>query len=323
MGNNCCSANEKEKPSLFSPASSPNSSTIQTSNSNATPITSNNSPHSSSLNLFNNKGNLIPGITNTGTGTSNATSNDSLNNNNNNNNNNNSNKTAQQILIDQQITKDHEERQRALAEEQHRLEEIVVTLGRDMVPLTAQNGSVNSSLNSLNGGSVGSNAPYYGFGGNMNMNSMGMNMNMNMNMMGMNMGMGNASYDPGYTNVFMADILNEVLQLQISKDHYQNCILESNTIVIPDTSVANGREAIEVLSSQLQQSSQQHHHHSHSQQHHPQSQSQLHLQQQKVPVLKATMEDMAETFLNHVFCTKEGLIKDVGPIVENVLSATD
>lgn len=172
----------------------------------------------------------------------------------------------------QQQAAEREERQRELEKEQNRLEEIVALAGRDMVPLVSRGGGSMTSLSSRGSS--------HGLGG---------------------------YYDPGYASLIMHDLqrtlseYNQKLAEQesmktIGSGHHAISPFHKKYTSIPETSIIDGRDAIDVLSSD------------------DKSRRRIEVEND------LDLEDMAETFVASVLCTKERLLKDIGPIVENVLT---
>jgi hypothetical protein len=302
MGNNCCTANEKTKQSGFvslnnnnnnndiNDPSSPNSSTILTSGTNSTPITTNTSILQKGL-----ISNLAPNSAKHG-----LTDKDNNNNTNGGNGIGNGNgNNIQSIKAEEQAAAEREERQRALQQEKNRLEEIVALAGRDMVPLVIRGGGSMNSLNTIGGFTSGSG----GSGGG------------NMTMLGNVGASGGGYYDPGYANFIMQDlsmafmsynqsVMEEEAAEAAAAANNNNHNLQKKNIFhqyrnIPETSIRDGRDAIDILCSN--------------------SSSRTRIEKDH----DLDLEDMAETFLTSVFCTKEGLLKGIGPIVENVFTAGD
>ncbi len=265
MGNQCCrDSDEKQKSSGFVPVgnnkndrslsntSSPNSSTILTSGTNSTPIT-------------NNVGKKLNASSNAQSTSSNV-------------NGENNGKNALQSVdagLAEQHAAEREEKQRALEEEQRRLEDIIALAGQDMVPLVHRTGG---SMNSLN--SRGS-AAAFGHGG-------------------------GGYYDPGYANLIMQDLsrtlyeYNQILvEKEASEDNNQKNIQKKSLFQqyknIPQTCILDDRDAIDALCAG--------------------SNSRRKIEMEN----DLDVEDMTETFVASVLCTKEALLK-VGPIVENVLT---
>ena len=267
MGNQCCrESDEKQKQSGFVSIddgshsnSSINPSTILSTGTNNTLITKNIS-----------SSNNTPGGPN--------------NNNNNTNGGENFHNNLQSIDAKraEEQAAEREERQRALQQEQNRLEEIVALAGRDMVPLVNRGGGSMSSLNSR--GSLGNNnAINFGHGG------------------------AGGYYDPSYANLIMQDLSRTFMEYnqKLAQEEMASGSGSSSTVgrilktqreywQIPQTSIKDGRDAIDVLCSNSNS--------------------------RRIIENKNDLEDMAETFVASVFCTKEGLLKDIGPIVENVFS---
>lgn len=176
----------------------------------------------------------------------------------------------------EQQAAEREERQRALQQEQNRLEEIVALAGRDMVPLVNRGGGSMTSLNSRGSGGTNTTITYSHGGG--------------------------GYYDPAYANLIIQDLSRtfmEYNQRLVQKEQVSNSTMgqirtQRKYWEIPPTSIKDGRDAIDVLCSNRSS--------------------------RRIIEKKNDLEDMAETFVASVFCTKEELLKDIGPIVENVFS---
>ena len=200
--------------------------------------------------------------------------------------------TIKHIHAEEEAAAEREERQRALQQEQNRLEEIVALAGRDMVPVVVRGGGSMTSLNSIGGYTGGSG----GSGGGSNVHAISLG----------------GYYDPGYANLIMQDLSHALMEFNQSINNEmqvsgavggdnENKGDDVNDIFrnIPATSVIDGRHAVDVLCNN--------------------SSSRTRIEKD----YDLDLEDMAETFLTSVFCTKAGLVKDIGPIVENVFSAGD
>mmetsp|Transcript_17970 Transcript_17970/g.26916 ORF Transcript_17970/g.26916 Transcript_17970/m.26916 type:complete len:291 (+) Transcript_17970:326-1198(+) len=290
MGNQCCKPDEKHKQSGFViignqrrslSTSSPNSSTILTSGTNSTPIVTN----TSSIQTKNSNANgILPPNSGAG-GLLNGSSGNI--------------QSIKHIQAEEEAAAEREEQQRALQEEQNRLEEIVALAGRDMVPVVVRNGGSMNSLNSIGGYTGGSGGSGGGGGSNVHAISLG------------------GYYDPGYANLIMQDLSHALMEYNqslnnekqgagstaggvgVNDNNNSDDVKHADYRSIPETSVIDGRDAIDVLCNN--------------------STSRRRIEKD----YDLDLEDMAETFLTSVFCTKGGLVKDIGPIVENVFSAGD
>lgn len=117
---------------------------------------------------------------------------------------------------------------------------------------------------------------------------------------------GGGYYDPGYANLIMQDLsrtlyeYNQILvEKEASEDNNQRNIQKKTLFQqyrnIPQTCILDDRDAIDVLCAG--------------------SNSRRKIEMEN----DLDVEDMTETFVANVLCTKEALLK-VGPIVENVLT---
>jgi len=209
---------------------------------------------------------------------------------------------AETLLLQHQRAQAEVERQRALREEQERLESIILTAGRDMVPLDGgEGGGFGGIGNGLGGGN------FCGGGG------------------GGGVCRAMTYYDPAYTASITQDLMNNqvnggfeglhVLYQKMEENSHKltNIVLGQNQL--PKTCVENGVSAIEVLSEKID------------------------FTQSSRGIMRYDdflggggsgsgnggggdemeyFEDVAESFLASVLCTKEALFQDIGPIVENL-----
>jgi hypothetical protein len=180
----------------------------------------------------------------------------------------------------EQQLKKEEEQKRSFQQEQNRLDEIVALASRDMVTL------INQAIDRGGGGTSMNSLTSRGSSATSLVSGSG----------GRGGGGNEAYYDPSYANFISQDLSRRFTQnsSEIDKSTAKLDTIHHHRDAVPDTSIFDARGVIDELNRSTGTGT---------------------------GFLKTNnVEDRLENFVHSVFVTKEKLLKDIGPIVENVLT---